>query len=97
MSIDFPRKYFRYIFMFSLFHFFPKTFLNSHCSCQINLTIYFLDNSSTKKLSGSQKSSRHSSGIFMESNRNSDRNQSDGEDGDVVLDVFSVPEQDRAK
>jgi hypothetical protein len=33
----------------------------------------------------------------MEANRNSDRNQSDGEDGDVVLDVFSVPEQDRAK
>ena len=59
--------------------------------------IYILDNSSTKKLSSSQKSSRNSSGIFMESNRNSDRNQSDGEDGDVVLDVFSVPEQDRAK
>ena len=58
---------------------------------------FFLDNSSTKKLSSSQKSSRNSSGIFMESNRNSDRNQSDGEDGDVVLDVFSVPEQDRAK
>ena len=63
----------------------------------LSIFFYFLDNSSTKKLSSSQKSSRNSSGIFMESNRNSDRNQSDGEDGDVVLDVFSVPEQDRAK